>query len=866
MEKASREEKLRAEEATGVVSRKASPDGYRYEDRETGEPVDPDAYKGPYLGHVGAVRASRVQEFAARRVTAPSSASALPEAVSGSAAGAGVIASFVSGAPVAAAAGEVGEARSDGDIPPAAPVTTSNLATGAANDVVSEESPKVGRLPGDISLPGDVLVAEIGSDDMPSEETGDAATAAEEDEVIVGRNGVEAEDENACVVGEVNSPAVSLEAEARAPATSATVVAEEGVSPGDAATRVAATETPIAIKQESAVAAGTAGGQSAAKEGTAFLESETLIAVAPTAEMAGAVEDGGGDDNPGVEDAKSCGGALDGVPAVVAVEEVETLSSGSAAGTVCSPGAASAYLEAVPMKPEEPGEACDLWGGATAAVSPVSHVDQESPPHGCRPDSSGGVSGERGDGMSTSHLSEAPPSPALASDGGIVSPITGSPECAEPFRDEACGDDDPLSFSGSGQGGGLEQPGVSEAEVSPASSTPFSPPRSDPLPRGSVEHGKSDGGAAAGLSPFSTSTYAAAPAAAVAAAAAASPLVATGGYEHQQEGLLSGGVPVLDERVQREFPSRERLTPPNHSSNAGSPAMSEIAASPGEGEEGAEEIAALEERLWAAWDAAVLEYEEGVALVRSRCNRQAPTPAVSAIAQEESAVASRSSADAAAPTPTAGKVADTSGQEETTSASSGSRAAATPVPCAAGAAEAVAEPAVAVTTAGGMHTPDSPLLPLLQLRLEEEEGDLFEYSSSWRGSAAGGGDGSSQARGGKPRRRSLARAFSLQKTQKEGPCVQEQAVSMTAGKSQGAAGAATREKGESEIEGSGGSDRTAVALCRLCCRKACDTVLHPCEHSACGVCVEKIRLQTEQSGQALSCPWDRKFVDDIRPL
>ncbi|CAN0424381.1 unnamed protein product, partial [Ectocarpus sp. 8 AP-2014] len=46
--------------------------------------------------------------------------------------------------------------------------------------------------------------------------------------------------------------------------------------------------------------------------------------------------------------------------------------------------------------------------------------------------------------------------------------------------------------------------------------------------------------------------------------------------------------------------------------------------------------------------------------------------------------------------------------------------------------------------------------------------------------------------------------------------------------------------------------------CRLCCRNACDTVMKPCQHSACGVCVDKLRAQAEQSGQVLSCPWDRR--------
>ncbi|CAM9483598.1 unnamed protein product [Scytosiphon promiscuus] len=70
-----------------------------------------------------------------------------------------------------------------------------------------------------------------------------------------------------------------------------------------------------------------------------------------------------------------------------------------------------------------------------------------------------------------------------------------------------------------------------------------------------------------------------------------------------------------------------------------------------------------------------------------------------------------------------------------------------------------------------------------------------------------------------------------------------------------------------EIETNGGEHPTAdVVMCRLCCRKACDTVLRPCEHSACRVCVEKLRVQAARSGQLLSCPWDRQSVDETCPL
>lgn len=856
MEKASSEEKLNAAAATGVVSRKASPDGYRYEDRETGKPVDPDAYKVPYLEHVRAVRASRVKEFAAQRVTAPSPAPALPEPVGESTPEAELIASVDNDtvSPAAAATGEVGEARLEEEVQPVAPTTEADLGTGAADAIVEEESLKEGRLPDVVSLPTDVVVeAEAGSDEVPLEEADAAAISAQEDMVGAGSNGVEAEDDGACVVGEVDSPAVFPDAGPRAPATPATV-AGEGGSPVAAATSVTTAETPIAVEQESVAAVWE---KDAADGGTACAESETLIAVAPTALLVGGVEDGGEEEDASVEDAKVHAETWDNSSAVVDGDEVETPSLSSAAGDVCTPVAASASSEPVSTRPEEPDEDCDVHDAAI--VSPVSHAEQETP-HACGPDSSGEASSGRGGGMSSPHLSEVP-SPVLVNDGGLVSPVTASPACAEPVQDEARGDN-PVTFGdSSGRGDGSDWIGEGEA-AAPGGSTP-SPRRNGPSPRGSAaEHGASDEGSAAVAASFPRSTPPAA------AAAAASPLVTDGGHGQQQEGPMSGRTPEPVERAQREFPSSARPTPPYLFSDAGSPAVSEIAASPAGDEQGAQEIAVLKERLWAAWDAAVLEYEKGVAVVRSKYKREASlTPAASAIpAQEESAVVSRSPGDAADPTPIARGVAETSRQEDGASAS-GPKAATTPAPFVASTEEeAVAEePAVAAPTAADdMPTPDSPLLPLLQLRLKEEEGDLFEYSSSWRGSGAGGEE-SSQARGGNTRRRSLAKAFSSQKTRK-GPKVQEAVVSAMAGKSQGAAeAAAAQETGEPETGGSGGSDGAAV-LCRLCCRKACDTVFRPCEHSACGVCVEKIRRQAEQSGQALSCPWDRKVVDDICTL
>ncbi|CAM9717936.1 unnamed protein product, partial [Laminaria digitata] len=85
MDNAAQDEKRAAEEKTGVVSRKAAPDGYCYEDRVTKMPVDPDVYKAMYTEHIRATREARVKEFALLRakVSSPSEAAVGPISGSG---------------------------------------------------------------------------------------------------------------------------------------------------------------------------------------------------------------------------------------------------------------------------------------------------------------------------------------------------------------------------------------------------------------------------------------------------------------------------------------------------------------------------------------------------------------------------------------------------------------------------------------------------------------------------------------------------------------------------------------------------------------------------------------------------------------
>lgn len=64
MEKAAKSEKLAVEAGTGIVARKAVPDGYSYQDRETGEPVDPMEYKAKYMKHMCTASSARRRRFA----------------------------------------------------------------------------------------------------------------------------------------------------------------------------------------------------------------------------------------------------------------------------------------------------------------------------------------------------------------------------------------------------------------------------------------------------------------------------------------------------------------------------------------------------------------------------------------------------------------------------------------------------------------------------------------------------------------------------------------------------------------------------------------------------------------------------------
>ncbi|CAM9568676.1 unnamed protein product, partial [Ectocarpus sp. 8 AP-2014] len=701
MDKASKDEKLKAESATGVVSRKAAPDGFCYEDRETGEPVEPGAYKGPYLRHVRDVRASRVREFAAARRVAAAAAAAASSSSSSSACPETAVDGMMPGVEKSASSSVKGTAISVACTSP----TRAEAASKSRRD-------------------GEGLVAD--------------------------------------------------------PATDA-LAAASGVPVGESAT-----------------------------------EKESLPPGAAS---------GGGVDNDGDTPSKK----IDGGGAVVAIGEGEARDDVSGG---------------------EEADVLAMTEGVTREVSPEAAAET---PRTIPPGGGGGVGATA----------------AVATNAAAVETLVPSNEAAvvdgagqEEAMAEAAGRDGaPLAACGN------RVDSVSERVEEAVSA--YSPRRGGQTPRisttGNPTSRNGGGSSARVLGPSSSPPGG--------GDGAASTLVEQG----QLEESLSGGTPGPGGTAWKASPFGVGSPFSAAAFGAGAPIVPPgggVAVSPGQDdEEGAEEIAALEERLWAVVDAALREYHDGVALVRSRRNHHAFATAAAASEAEKtsSALSCVPGAGAAATPPPVAQVGERAasmtssglGPEEEAYASGlpakAAPAATTPLTDDVDRTRAVAAPAAATVDTDGQPTPDSPLLPLLQLRLSEEEDDeRFEYSLAWGGAGAeaggGGGGGSSQARGGKPRRRSLAKAFSSHKTRKE-PKAHEGV---------GARPAAQTAGNESEARGDGvGGGKTTRLTCRLCCRNACDTVMKPCQHSACGVCVDKLRAQAEQSGQVLSCPWDRRGVDEI---
>ncbi|CAM9483669.1 unnamed protein product, partial [Scytosiphon promiscuus] len=623
MEKASKEERLQAEAATGVASRKASPDGFCYENRETGKPVNPDAYKGPYLKHIKAARASRLREFAASRNVAPSTTR---EEGSGSSPAAGKRASpsakFVSppSASESAAAAADEEAEEVGNREREDPVS-SPLEAAAAEKPREEEKNVVGACAGEGG----------GGERRHSEEcASDVLVAAAE--VDAGAEG------NALVAVSpvANTPPSGISAETDAAVPETPMPKEQGGAVEAVITSQAALEAPVASVEDTLVV-GTAE-KLENEERAASTESEKPVQIAAEADGAAPAVQGEEDPllEPGGEDINVAGQALDLESLAETGRAIRMPCSRAADGASridsppwsdgCSPcTAATPVLGSVRAPLEEHAAASDR--GETAVTPPSAPMGLRTP----------GAFGPGSDGKVSGSDAQSPHFPGSPSPVVAIEPtsrlMTTSGDRSVPFGEEELG--------GGGRPGSLgtdrnKVPTTSGGGEAVDASRP-STRESDPSTRA-----PSGGDAALGAAVLEK------PSGASREHSAASPPLGAEATERQEGGPSSGRTPSAGRESQRASPSRI-FSLVSASRNLGSPGAAELVVSSAreEGEDDVE-IAALEQRLWAAIDAAFREYHDGVSIVMSR-RQGASTPSPPAPCQEGTETADRSSADAAAP-------------------------------------------------------------------------------------------------------------------------------------------------------------------------------------------------------------------------
>lgn len=257
------------------------------------------------------------------------------------------------------------------------------------------------------------------------------------------------------------------------------------------------------------------------------------------------------------------------------------------------------------------------------------------------------------------------------------------------------------------------------------------------------------------------------------------------------------------------------------------------------------ECDALEQRLWAKWDDALAEYRAGIDLLKSKRLQQASTSAtfgkegetlrkspVCSVATSVSAEAVTGNGREAAKTTISAP--PSSGREgpKTSEGSSGSIG---HIP--------TSPPLSRVSADHTLPVPHSPVLALRDLRLveEAEEGKIASPSRSRRHA-----DLKSLRAKNKARRKTLAFTFSQFQAGDGNDLVE-------GGKA----------RGSSIMVGDGGESRK---MCKLCCKRKCNTIFRPCEHMLCSVCARKVVHAAEQSGEKLSCPWDRQLVNGICSL
>lgn len=153
----------------------------------------------------------------------------------------------------------------------------------------------------------------------------------------------------------------------------------------------------------------------------------------------------------------------------------------------------------------------------------------------------------------------------------------------------------------------------------------------------------------------------------------------------------------------------------------------------------------------------------------------------------------------------------------------------------------------------------SSLLPPLDLRLSVD--DLFGSTSDVRGlSAAAGVAGPSES----GRRASLSTTLASHRSRRS------KKPQLWQNRTEGVAEDAHHEKDKGhslgkleEASETLEAGKGSGVMCHICWRRKCDVLLRPCNHSACRVCTDKLQSQADQSGEPLSCPWDRQLVHGI---
>lgn len=773
MDQEAKADKLAVERATGLVARKASPDGYCYEDQKTGESVDPAVYQVKYMEHIRTVSAARCRGFALKRMNAPTAV--LSEVAGGVAA--------AEEAPATAASVNEMSAYS---VAPAVGVNSISENMGQVvprNDssVIGEPS---GEPPAAVVKIGGMVRGEDNLEDGSREEK---LVAADVDPVTA-HTSLEARAVAWAGVG--GSQSMEAAAELHDEEGLSLPVTPEVNAEGDVADAIAvdvAADTPIATAEE-------------------IVDGKITL---PAMDKGEQHEDAGCDSF------------------VEVGNEAVTNSTTSIIADLCvsSPSVdigAQASSAPTPAQPE-----LDPTSASDASVSPLVDAGK-----GCV-QSFREASVETGGGIKNAWSSRG------ASSAFVVEEVRPNlPERSESPTSAVCEH--------------CPQPACSTASQAVTSLPPSRercPPPGTPA-TGCDDHKGSD----KLLSPLSVSP--------VSFPVDADDMevvqIATAIRVHN--GGVAGGALVA---MARDF------TPPDVRPATGGTVAPEVALCSQDLREEKEELAALEERLHMKLDAVFKEYSQQVERVMSRRQRKLSSPATSPPSREMSQMTTSARSSPIATTRNTGKqrtpISASRTKQDARSAAaaaavkmiaSSSPTADTSVleaaSCPAGVNGAGPSSPLLPSSAVGnademMLTPCSPLLPLLDLRLSEEDEELF-------GSSCHEEAGLSTVSSERTRRRSLRQAFSSNKG-KHGGGKQQHEVGLNGGVT-----AASEDTRDREVEGSDGG------VCGLCCKKENDTLLRPCEHVACGLCAERLRAQAEHTGEVFSCPWDRQPVAEMCPL